>query len=395
MTRVTWWLGRGSDPDVFQRNFVDPYRASDPPVDLHVEYLGADSPERTLAALADGTAPDIVMIPRAGTFARLARKGHFADLSGYEWTGRLLPLAREIGTHGGRLLGIPRSSETMLLFYEKTLFATHAWQPPRTLGELETLATAMQARGIVPFGAGSADVPQSVELYFSLIVNHHAGPANVRKALLGERPWTTFTRSVALLREWFERGWFGENYFTDTYTDGFARIATGEAGMSPNMTWVFGDIPAAFGERAGNVGVTPFPTPWPAAFYVYGTGSLIGINAKSAAPDAAAAVLDNLFTNDVRRSISQDLPGDWNLPLTDPDADGLAACAMPQFAETAVALTSALQENRFGYSTWSFFPPTAEEAVITNFRDMIEGRMTVESYLTAIDEAFVIDRTAE
>jgi hypothetical protein len=36
---ITWWLGRGADPGVFRRNFVEPYRASDPPVELRVEYL--------------------------------------------------------------------------------------------------------------------------------------------------------------------------------------------------------------------------------------------------------------------------------------------------------------------------------------------------------------------
>src|SRR5262245_58537035 len=114
---VTWWLGRGADPDVFRRNLLTAY----PESALRVEFLGADSSERTVAALADGTAPDIVMIPRAGLFAQLAAAGHFADLSGYGWTERVLPLAREIGSHDGRLYGIPRSAETMLLLYHPEL----------------------------------------------------------------------------------------------------------------------------------------------------------------------------------------------------------------------------------------------------------------------------------
>lgn len=124
---------------------------------------------------------------RGGTFARLARQGHFADLSGYAWTARVLPLARAIGTHGGRLYGIPRSSENMLLLYDRVRFEAYGWRPPRTLNELDDLATAMQRQGLVPFGAGAADVPQSVELYFSLVVNHAAGPAQVKEAADGDR----------------------------------------------------------------------------------------------------------------------------------------------------------------------------------------------------------------
>jgi raffinose/stachyose/melibiose transport system substrate-binding protein len=384
---VVWWLGRGTDPELFRKNIADR-------IDVDVEYLGADSQERTIAALADGTAGDILMIPRAGTMARLVKEGHFAPLDGYAWTDRVLPPARRLGTHDGRLYGLPRTSETMLLFHDRAVFAEHGWRPPRTPAELDDLAKAMQDRGIVPFAAGSADFPQSVELYFSLIVNHDAGPAAVREALTGARPWTAFRDSVERLRSWFDRGWFGDRYFTDGWVDGFARLATGEAGMSPNMTWVFGEIPGVFGDRASAVGTAPFPSAEDRPLYVYGTGSLIGVNAASTDRDAAAAVLEQVFTDRVRRDFSRDLPGDWNLPLTDPDADGLRACTTPQFAELAIALTEAVTDGRYGYATWSFFPPRAEEAVIAGFRDMVEGRITVLAYLTALDDAFREDRAA-
>ncbi|GIF00495.1 ABC transporter substrate-binding protein [Paractinoplanes rishiriensis] len=336
---VTWWLGRGTGPGDFKRNFADHQPG------LRVEYLGADSLERTLVALADGTAPDIVMIPRAGTVAGLARQGRLADLSSYAWTRRVLPLARAVCMHEGRLYGVPRSVETMVLFYDRALFRAEGWQPPHSLRELEDLAAAMQVRGIVPFGAGTADYPPSVELYFSLIVNHHAGPANVRAALLGRLPWTApvFRDAVELLRSWFERGWFGTTYFTDGWAEGFARIATGEAGMSPNMSWIFGEIT----EASGDVGVAPFPTlrdGLAAPLYIFGTASVLAVNAASPRRDAAAAVLDRLFTNEVRRAFSRDLPGDWNLPLTDPDAAGLARVTTPEFAATAVATTAAVRD---------------------------------------------------
>jgi raffinose/stachyose/melibiose transport system substrate-binding protein len=386
---TVWWLGRGTDPALFRRLIADR-------LEVEIVELGADSQERTIAALADGTAGDILMIPRAGTLARLVREGHFAPLDGYRWTDRVLPPARRLGTYDGHLYALPRSSETMLLFHDRTVFAEHGWRPPRTLADLDELATAMLGRGIVPFAAGCADFPQSVELYFSLIVNHDAGPAAVRAALAGDLPWTAdvFEHAVTLLRSWFDRGWFGDRYFTDGWVGGFGRLATGAAGLSPNMTWVFGEIPELFGDRAADVGIAPFPARDGTTLYVYGTGSLIGVNAAAADPDAAAAILERVFTTRVRRDFSRELPGDWNLPLTDPDADGLRAVTTPQFADLSVALTEALGSGRYGYGTWSFFPPRAEEAVIAGFRDMVDGRITVPAYLTAIDDAFRHDRAA-
>lgn len=373
---VSWWVGRGVDPAVFQRNFVD--RNRDLP--LRVDYLGADSPERTLAALADGTGPDIVMIPRAGTFRQLAREGRFADLTDYGWTARILPAALELGSHGGRVYGIPRSSETMLLLFDNAMLP----EPPTSLKALSAVAGRMLRDGIVPFAAGCADVPQSVELYFSLVVNHHAGPAAVRDALDGNRPWTSFAGSMDLLRGWFDDGWFGDAFFTSTFREGFSRIATGEAGMSPNMTWVFGDIPDDL-----DLGVAPFPSlshDVPSPLYLFGTGSLLAVNATSAHPDLAAAVLDRVLTETVRRDFSRELPGDWNVPLLSPDASGLYAATTPQFAATSVALTEAVAGNRFGYTTWSHFPPAIEAAVIAGFRDMVEGRLTIDAYLSGLDQ---------
>ena len=390
---VTFWLGRGASPEDFRTTFVIPYAAAGHDIGLHVDYLGADSQERTLAALADGTAPDIVMIPRAGTLAQLVRDGRLADLSTYAWTRRLLPMARALGTHNGQLYGVPRGAETMMLLYDTQLFESEGWQPPRTLPELDRLAAAMMRRGLVPFGAGTADFPASVELYFSLVINHYAGPAAVRDALDGRVPWTdgVFQRATGMLRRWFAEGWFGDRYFVDGWAEGFGRIATGEAAMSPNMTWVVGEIPRLFDDRAAQVGMVPFPglrSGLPDPLYVFGTGSLLAINAASPHPDAAAYVLDQLFTNAMRRAFNHDLPFDWNLLLTDPDAAGLAEVMTAPAAAIAVALTEAVMDERAGYATWSYLPPLANAVVIDGFRDMVEGVLPVSAYLQTVDEAF-------
>ena len=94
-----------------------------------------------------------------------------------------------------------------------------AGQPPTTIAELETLADAMLAKGIVPFGAGNADWRPTNEHYVSIVLNSIAGPDNVYKALTGEIPWTDpspSSRPIDKLNEWWQKGYFGPNYFSLT-----------------------------------------------------------------------------------------------------------------------------------------------------------------------------------
>jgi raffinose/stachyose/melibiose transport system substrate-binding protein len=165
-------------------------------------------------------------------------------------------------------------------------------------------------------------MPESSELLWTLMVNHYAGPGQVRRALRGEIAWTSevFADAIELLISWFDRGWFGTDYFTQPIEDGLRHLTDGSAAMSPTMT---GMLPAA--EPA--LKATPFPSlraDLPSPLYVFGTASLIGINAATVVAESASRVLDALFTVEVRRRFSARTPGDWNIPLADADADTLA-----------------------------------------------------------------------
>ncbi|MEU9959845.1 hypothetical protein [Streptomyces sp. NPDC050982] len=130
----------------------------------------------------------------------------------------------------------------------------------------------------------------------------------------------------------------------------------------------------------------------PQPLFVFGTASLLGINSASPVADDAALVLDALFTQDVRRSFSAALPGDWNIPLADADAAALRAVSPSVFADSAVGLTEVVRDGRYGYATWSFFPPRAEALVVSQVRDVVEGRVTVRQHLAELDATFAEER---
>ncbi|MEU4089789.1 ABC transporter substrate-binding protein [Streptomyces aureus] len=389
-TRVTWWLGRGPGPQDLQDLFVDPFNAGQEHVRLDLEVLTSRARDRTVEALEAGTAPDIVMVPRAGDFVSLAARGLLLDLTPcaerHGWGSRLLGPALRLATLDGRLFGVPRSGETMMLLFNSPVLDDLGHAAPSSSQELEKLAEDALRRGITPFGAGCADMPESCELLWTLVLNHYAGPAAVRAALLGEIPWTAevFVEAMDRLRGWFDRGWFGDRYFEDTIDQGLDRVVSGGAAMAPAMT---GLLP----RDHSRLGAVPFPVlrdEVAAPLFVFGTASLIGVSARSRQPEAAARVLDALFDGDVRRRFSARVPGDWNIPLADTDADALRSLAPGVFANPAIGLTESVAGGRHGYASWSFLPPRSEALVVAQVRPLVEGALTAREHLAELQEVF-------
>ena len=111
------------------------------------------------------------------------------------WNDRILPVFVELGKYNGKLYALPKTYETLGLFYNKTLFAKEGWTPPTTIAELEKLADAMLAKGIVPFAAGNADWRPTNEHYVSIVLNSVAGPDNVSQGAEGRDPVDRRSRS--------------------------------------------------------------------------------------------------------------------------------------------------------------------------------------------------------
>ena len=397
---VSWWYGRGSNPQqqrALERNLVTPFDKAHPDHPLHIEFRGSVVDRQIRIALLSGGGPDIVMTPGPSYVVPLEEGGELLPLDAYAarygWNAKLLPEIVRIGTFKGHLYALPRTDETMAVFYDTSLFAKYGWTAPKTLADLQKLAAAMMARGITPFGAGNADWRGANEWYVTLVLNHYAGPQNVYKALTGKLPWTApvFVQAIALLKDWYAKGWFGKNYFALTNEQGFAGIADGKAGMSPNGFWAFQWVPAHFAANGSDLGVSPFPTlrdgvPYPV--FSVGVGSTLSINKNARDPDAAAAVLDAMFNPGFYQKINKDWPGDWNLPLASVDQAELSKDATPQFAGIVHDLTEAIKQGDYGYATWAFWPPATEQYLISGIEQVWLGQVTPAAYMTQIDTLF-------
>ena len=167
-----------------------------------------------------------------------------------------------------------------------------------------------------------------------------------------------------MLNDWYQKGWFGKNYFSLTGDQQALLLAKGEAGMAPNGTFSFDNMVAAFKQTGQELGVAPLPSlregvPYP--LYVVGSGSTMSINKNSANPDAACSFLDYLYSDAFYDKISKDWPGDWNLPLTSINEERLTKNVSPLFAATFARFAKGVADGNYGYTTWTFWPPATED----------------------------------
>lgn len=395
---ISWWYETitPENRDLLQSMLVDPFNAAHPDQELSVDIRGTELDKQLRVALLSGSGPDIVYTAGPSYVAAMAQAGQLLPLDDYAaklgWNDRLLPLFIELGRYNGKLYALPKTYETLGLFYNKALFDQNGWQPPKTIAELETLAEAMKAKGLVPFAAGNADWRPANEHYVSLVFNSIAGPDNVYKALKGEIPWTAepFVRSIDTLNKWWQAGYFGPNYFSLTGEQAFAQVATGQAGMAPTGTWNFQNVPRYFPANNAVPAFAGFPSadgvPYP--IYALGIGSTFSIAATAQNPDGAAAVIDQVFSEDFYGEINSVWQGEWNTPLKDLSKVKMADTVLPLYTDTMKMLTASVAAGQYGYTTWTFLPPATDTYLVSGVEEVWLGRITTAEFLEKLDQTF-------
>ncbi|CAN7168136.1 ABC transporter substrate-binding protein [Rhizobium sp. LjRoot254] len=399
---VGFWYESASpeNQENLQKFLVDAFNTKHPENALSIDFRGSDLDKQLRVAMLSGTGPDVVYTAGPSYVAAMAQAGQLLPLDDYAkkfgWNERLLPMFLDMGKYEGKLYALAKTYETLGLFYNKTLFATNNWKAPTTIPELEALADEMKAKGLVPFGAGNADWRGANEWHVSIAFNSIAGPDNVYKALTGAIPWTdpAFATAIDKLAEWWDKGYYGENYFSLTLEQSFAQIATGQAGMAPTGTWSFTNIPAYFPPNNVEPGFVGFPSMKGDPVFALGVGSTLSVNAKSENPDGAAAVLDYMFSDEFYSAMNSVWQGEWNLPLVDLSKVKLSDKVLPLYAEVMKELSSAVGAGNYGYTSWTFLPPATDTYLVSGMEEVWLKKTSTADFLKKLDETFKGEKEA-
>jgi raffinose/stachyose/melibiose transport system substrate-binding protein len=405
-TEISMWLdttGGAEGAECIAENAVETFNALGNGITVNAT-MQANAWDATRTAMAGGAGPDVVGTPGPSFVMQLALAGQLLELDGYAeqfgWNDRFAEGSLSLGTANGKLYSIPSEIETLVLYYNKTLFEQNEWQPPTTIDEMVALAEQVDAAGIIPFAHANAEWRPANEWFVGEFLNHSAGgPQKVYDALTGNAEWTDpdFVAAIETLNQLQQNGWFSgglDRYYTGTEAETGSMFGAGEAAMKIEGTWFLEGVGNYFGEAAGNEnewGWVPMPSASGEAIFDLGIGQTKSINANSPNPDAAAQFLDYYFSPETQARLLVNC----GLAPAPVDLEGQDLTGVnPGLAEILAAMNEAFAANNYGYTTWTFWPPETETYLIEEIEKVWAGEMTAEEYLQGHQERFDAEREA-
>jgi len=395
--------GQAYFPDNVERPFEEANRG----IDLQVTFQPPEDLDRLVRiAMQGGQGPDLVPTPGPAYARDYLDANMFAELDEYaeqyDWQGKLLGWALDLGRYEGKLYVVPNQFQTMLLYYNKTLMEEKGWRPPTNRDEFEAVAEESMGQGIVPFAAGIGDEPAAIEWFPTVFWNHYSGPEALHAALTGEIPFSDpiFVEAIDLFNRYVQNGWFGgspERFFSNGFDALHADFGDGKAAMNVEGSWLMANIDEFFGDAAGNgnewewAPLPPLRDGVSAEIYELGIGSTISVNRASNNPDAAASFIDFLFADKKRATKwMADVPSAFNVPIPlresdfPPGMDG-------RVARHLAALSQATDRGNFGYTAWTFWPAKSEVYIYEELQKILTGDLTPAEYCAGLDEVFKED----
>ena len=383
--------------EILKNVFIDVFNQSQDDYKLEVRF-DADYDRTIRADMLAGAGPDIVLTAGVGYAQEYIEEGYLLPLDEYAekygWYDRFLPIMIKLGSHEGHLYALPKTYESMVLFYNKTLFEEHGWEVPTNRAELDKLTQEITDAGIIPFAQGNAHWRGHNEQIVGVFLNHYAGLDNMYKALKGEKDWNdpVFVEAMELLDDYFQKDYFGKDYFSYGIDDSTFLLSTGQAAMRIVGTWGFQRAPEYFEQSGMEWDWAPLPSlnegvEYP--MYDLGIGATLSINANSEVPDGAAEVLEMLSGNkEVIGNLNRDWPGEWNMPVNTINAEELSDKVDPRYARHMEEVAQAVDQGNYGYTTWTFWPQNTQQYLIRGIEEVWNGELTPQKFMDEVNETF-------
>ena len=353
-------------------------------------------------AMLAGAGPDLVFTAGPSYVQQFSREKYLFPLDDfakkYNWNKIIFPVMQELCSFDGHLYALPKTYESMVLFYNKSVFEKNGWKSPKTWDEFENLCKKIKDTGMFPLINGNAGWRPVNEHLVTIFWNHIVGPDKIHQALEGKIKWSdpVFVKATEKMKFFFKE-YFDSDYFSYRDEDCLSLLAQGTVAMYPSGTWNFQRINNYFKETKQDWDWVPLPSAAGVAYplYTLGIGATLSINAKSQNPDAVAELLNTLFTDkNVIVNLNVDWPGEWNLPVNTISQADFRGRIDTRYARCIEEIGKALNSGNYGYTTWTFWPETTNQYLWEAFEKLVLNQISVEEYLKGMDRVFADDLKA-
>jgi ABC-type glycerol-3-phosphate transport system substrate-binding protein len=304
-TTLTFWQYVGFHVTV-QRFIADEYKKRhDPNVTLEITAFPGLNEQRVAvkaALAAQSPAPDIIAV-EPGAYAvdvytsgsTLDFKKAFADDP--EFQRGFWPNALELLTINGTVVSVPAVTNTVIVYFNKGLFAQHGLGVPSTLDELKKIGAVLGAKGLAPIVYPAGQDRNFPIFPFYTYAGGTKADRLLREADLGHRPWTSpeLVAAAEFVDMMARSGLYAKGALGIKEPDAIQLFAGGKAAMFWGGQWMRRSIRAAL-PPGFELGIFPFPAVVPGGHkpVLSSVGITLTVNARSRQPELAFEMIKAL-----------------------------------------------------------------------------------------------------
>lgn len=260
-TQLDFWSWRQEDVKAYNE-IIAAFEEKHP--DIKVTYTAHPATEYNTiiaTALAAGEGPDIIHTRSYGGLEVLAKPGYLEPLDDVDMS--LIGADAKLGTTlraDGKVYAVPFATQTVVVYYNKDIFAANDIELPETWDEFKAVMTKLKDAGVIPLANGTADA-WTIEIMSGGIMPNFYGSDFFGEVTSGKTDFEDPRYVAALeklleLKEFMPDGYQGVDWATEKqlFNSGVAAMFIGgsfemagmiEAGVN------FGIMPAPAAEEGG------------------------------------------------------------------------------------------------------------------------------------------------
>ena len=291
LVKLTFWSWRPEDKWAYDR-MIRVFEQRNP--GIQVEFVPFKQTEYNTilsTALTAGKGPDIIHLRAYGGLETFSAPGFIEPLS-FEAVPELRTFSRQMldgarGRKDGKLYGVPFASQTIVIYYNKKIFAQNGLSVPKSWDELLAVGKALKDKGVLPIANGGKEGWTLEVMAGAVAPNFYGGTLFYDAVMAGHTSFKDATYTSALAKMLELRPYMHQSFMGVDYATMQQLFLNEQAAMFIGGSWEIGffksqnknldfDVFAPPPLRAGQV-------PWVSSF----NDGNYGVYAKSANKDAA------------------------------------------------------------------------------------------------------------
>jgi ABC-type glycerol-3-phosphate transport system substrate-binding protein len=390
-TTLTFWQYVGFHVNA-QRFIADEYKKRfDPNLALEITAFPGLNEQRVAvkaALAAQSPTPDIIAVEPGAYAVDVYTSGSVLDFTKVfaqdpDFHRGFWPNALELLTINGSVVSVPAVTNTVIVYYNKALFAQHALEVPQTLEELKKAGAVLNAKGIAPIAYPAGQDRNFPIFPFYTYAGGTKADRLLREADLGRKPWTSpeLVAAAEFVDMLAKSGLYAKGPLGIKEPDAISIFAGGKSAMFWGGQWMRRSIRAAL-PPGFDLGIFPFPAVVPGGHkpVLSSVGITLTVNVRSKQPELAFEMVKAITGAWGKIEYTRNLGLSPNGPIS-PEA---IAYQMQSLKDPLYPEFLKLQPTG---TTRVIFTPAVEEALTQGMQALFAGQKTPKAVMETVEAA--------